>query len=94
MLKMYVKKPTQVQAVQWNGTNFDEIQGLCSDMYVECGILKLPISGEDGIAEIGEVGSYVTKDPDGSWHICPRCEFEDQYAEDDGRHYVCAGSFY
>ena len=28
MVKTYMKKPIQIEAIQWNGKNFDEIKSL------------------------------------------------------------------
>ena len=94
MVKNYFRKMIQVKAIQWNSTNFDEVHDFCPDAYVEDGTLKIPVVGEDYIAMTGEAGSYVMKNENGSYCICPKHEFEEQFVEDDGRHYACAGSFY
>ena len=87
-MKTYLRKPIQVQAVQWNGMNFDEIQNLCQDAFIQDG--KLMISS--GIE--CNLGSYVMKNASGYVNICSKAEFEEQFIEENGRHYACLGSFY
>ena len=33
MVKTYMKKPIPIEAIQWNGKNFDEIKKFCKDGY-------------------------------------------------------------
>lgn len=89
MVKDYIRKPVQAKAVQWDGTNFDEVQAFCQDAFVEDGHLK--VINKPGR---GNVESYVVKSQGGEFFICSKEEFEDLYVEDDGRNYICTGSFY
>ena len=48
MIKTYVKRPIPIEAIQWNGKNFDEIKAFCKDaMIAYDGELIIPTL-EDG----------------------------------------------
>ena len=84
MVKKYMTKPAQVEAVQYDGLNFDEGTSKVDLDYRHNALLHLN----------NPVGSYVVKYDDGTFDVIPKHKFEDTYMEADGRHYAVAGSFY
>lgn len=73
MVKSYVKKPIQIEAIQWNGKNFDEIKKFCKDaMIAYDGELIIPTL-EDGkfikAKHVATEGDYVIKGVHGEFYI-------------------------
>ena len=73
MVKSYVKKPIQIEAIQWNGKNFDEIKKFCKDaMIAYDGELIIPTL-EDGrfikAKYVATEGDYVIKGVHGEFYI-------------------------
>lgn len=93
MVKKYMMKPMPVEAVQYDGTNFDEVQDFCPDAFIEDSILKVK-AGQGVLTELQPVGSFIVKVHSGEFYVIPERKFKELYVEDDGRHYICEGSFY
>ena len=96
MVKKYTVKPVKVEAVQYDGSNFDEVQDFCKDAFIEDGILKIDLDyRHNALLHLNNpVGSYVVKHDDGTFDVIPKHEFENLYMESDDRHYAAIGSFY
>lgn len=64
MTRKYRHKPTIVQAVQWDGTNMEEVEALVGEKLGDT--ITLP------------VGWWFILGKDG-WFICPDSVFQDEY---------------
>lgn len=93
MTKKYIKKPIPVEAVQYTGKNFDEVQSFCTDAFTEDGWLKVHTLEGDMKAP-NRTGDYVIKGIKGEFYICEKSIFEKTYEEDDERRYACTSSFF
>ena len=85
MVKTYVKKPIQIEAIQWNGKNFDEIKAFCKDaMLAYDGELIIPTL-EDGkfikAKHVATEGDYVIKGIRGEFYFCKEDIFNETYEE-------------
>ena len=85
MVKTYMKKPIQIEAIQWNGKNFDEIKKFCKDAMIACeGELIIPIL-EDGkfikTKYVATEGDYVIKGVRGEFYFCKDDIFNETYEE-------------
>lgn len=93
MIKKYMTKPAQVEAVQYDGSNVNEVQDFCRDVIVVDGVLKVGPRLNVLPYDVS-IGSYVVKHDDGTFDVIQKHRFEKMYMELDGRHYAVAGSFY
>jgi hypothetical protein len=78
----YVKKPIEVEAVQWTGNNRPEIWDFCSLCYfntdMETGELKLIIQTLEG--NMGaSIGDYIIKGVKGEFYACKEDIFKLTY---------------
>ena len=80
MANKYVKKPISVEAVQYTGKNFDEVQSFCIDAFIEDGWLYVPTLEGDMRAP-SKAGDYVIKGIKGEFYICEKKIFEEMYEE-------------
>lgn len=85
MIKKYVKKPIKIEAVLWNGKNFDEIKSFCKDaMIAYDGELIVPTL-EDGkfikAKHVATVGDYIIKGIRGEFYFCKSDVFKETYME-------------
>lgn len=85
MIKKYVKKPIKIEAVLWNGKNFDEIKSFCKDaMIAYDGELIVPTL-EDGkfikAKHVATVGDYIIKGIRGEFYFCKPDIFKETYME-------------
>ena len=73
MVKTYVKKPIQIEAIQWNGKNFDEIKKFCKDAMLAYGGELIIPTLEDGkfikAKYVATEGDYVIKGVHGEFYI-------------------------
>ena len=80
----YVKKPIEVEAVQWTGDNRPEIWDFCSlsyfNMDMESGELKLMIQTLEGVMEASK-GDYIIKGIKGEFYPCKEDIFKLTYDE-------------
>lgn len=95
MVKKYLRKPIEAEAVQYNGDNFDEVQDFCPDVFVEDGWLSMDTL-EGGVRTQHKHGDYVVKGANGIFFICAKDVFEDLYEEADGnsRSYRCTSMLF
>lgn len=85
MIKTYVKRPIPIEAIQWNGKNFDEIKAFCKDaMIAYDGELIIPTL-EDGkfikAKHVATEGDYVIKGVRGEFYFCKKDIFNETYEE-------------
>lgn len=70
-MRRYVKRPVEVEAVQWTGDNRPEIWDFCSLSYfntdMETGKLKLMIQTLEGTMEASK-GDYIIKGIQGEFY--------------------------
>lgn len=81
MIKKYVKKPVEIEAIQFNGWNFDEIndwiyniKGVYPSCYKETMIIKT-LEGD----MTANVGDYIIKGISGEFYPCKPNIFEVTY---------------
>ncbi len=92
MVKTYIRRPIAVNAIQYTGSNKDEVMQFCPSMEFGNGNMQIPVDSSTYI--IGSIGDYVAKWVDGSFTIFPKQVFEAEYEEGSGRTYACAGSWF
>jgi len=81
-MRRYVKKPIEVEAVQWTGNNRPEIWDFCSLCYfntdMESGELKLIIQTLEG--NMGaSIGDFIIKGIKGEFYACKEDIFKLTY---------------
>ena len=81
MIKRYVNKPIEIEAVQYDGNNINEVQDFCHEKIEE-------------MFNALEIGDYVMKDNKGCFSTCENNLFQKNYEELDERRCVCAQSLY
>lgn len=79
MARKYVKKPVEVEAIQWTGMNFKEISMFCGDN-VALFANQPVISTLEGDMVVS-VGDYVIKGTKGEFYPCKPDIFELTYEE-------------
>ena len=85
MIKLYRKKPVEVQTVQWTGSNVDEVES-----FVEKGIVYQKLSSSfliatlEGVMEVS-VGDYIIKGVNGECYPCKPDIFAKTYCEVTGK---------
>ncbi len=72
------KKPTIVEAIQWNGKNIDEVLAfLGTQTYGEFAGQVL-VANPKAIL-MATIGDWIVKDGDGEFHPCNPIDFEKTY---------------
>lgn len=83
----YIKRPVVVEAIQWDGTNFDEIKAFAGE-----NIMKLPEFSALKVFTlegpmIASHGDYIIKGIKGEFYPCKpdvfRATYDDYYTEED-----------
>lgn len=80
-MALYRKKPVVIEAVQWNGDNFIEIDKFITDThetYPSKGIVKIPTL--EGVMA-ASVGDYIIKGVNGEFYPCKPDIFVQTYEE-------------
>ncbi len=84
MVKRYIKKPVAIEAMQWTGCNFDEVQEFVgfNNAYFQrmADPPQVYIPTPEG-AEYASIGDYIIKFTDGEIRTCSRDFFELNYEE-------------
>lgn len=84
MVKRYIKKPVAIEAMQWTGCNFDEVQEFVgfNNAYFQrmADPPKIYIPTPEG-AEYASIGDYIIKFTDGEIRTCDAGFFESTYEE-------------
>lgn len=85
MVKTYMKKPIPIEAIQWNGKNFDEIKKFCKDTMIAYGGELIIPTLEDGkfikAKHVATEGDYVIKGVRGEFYFCKEDIFNETYEE-------------
>lgn len=85
MVKSYIKRPIQIEAIQWNGKNFDEIKAFCKDAMIAYGGELIIPTLEDGkfikAKHVATEGDYVIKGIRGEFYFCKEDIFNETYEE-------------
>nr|DAI07899.1 MAG TPA: PGDYG protein [Caudoviricetes sp.] len=81
MIKKYVKKPIEVEAVQWTGDNTEEIEEFAKghiyrDLLEKCLLIKTLEGSMKAI-----ISDYIIKDVNGGFYSCKPDIFEKTYEE-------------
>jgi hypothetical protein len=83
-MKMYVKKPIPVPALQWTGDNFQEIKDFCTDENLKEMCFKnnkdLWIQTREGQL-MAQVGDFIMKGIEGEFYPCAESIFKKSYDE-------------
>lgn len=81
MVKKYVKKPIPVEAIQWTGDNFDELENFAGpNVWVDDGYLFV-MTLEGAFKSKNKTGDYLIKGVRGEFYICEKGIFEETYEE-------------
>lgn len=79
MIRKYVKRPIPIEAIQWTGDNFDELEDFAgSNVWVEDGYLFV-MTLEGAFKSKNKVGDYLIKGIKGEFYICEKKIFEESY---------------
>lgn len=80
-MKKYVKKPIPIEAVQYTGNNFDELQEFAgNDIYIQDGQVYIhTIEGD--MKMVNPTGDYLIKGVRGEFYFCEKDIFEETYEE-------------
>ncbi len=80
----YVKRPVEIEAIQWTGDNRREIFDFCDQSYFntkfETGELVLMIQTLEGTME-ASTGDYIIKGIKGEFYIADKKKFIEEYQE-------------
>ena len=83
MVKTYMKKPIRIEAIQWNGKNFDEIKKFCKDAMIAYGGELIIPTLEDGkfikAKHVATEGDYVIKGIRGEFYFCKEDIFKTDF---------------
>lgn len=81
-MSKYRKKPVVVEAVQWTGENFDELQAFMKDGVGDFIMIeqRLDIYTLEG-SYFAQVGDYIIKDEKGEFYSCKPNIFRKTYEE-------------
>lgn len=77
----YCKKPVEIEAIQWNGTNESEIKTFVGDA-AKFTTTLLTIKTLEGIM-IAQVGDFIIRGVDGEFYPCKPDIFEKTYDKVD-----------
>ena len=80
MVRMYVKRPIPIAAVQWVGNNLSEVLAFCPQARRSGKSLIIPTLEGDHIASLND---YVIKGIKGECYPCKRDIFSETYKEVD-----------
>lgn len=81
MIRKYVKKPIPIEAIQYDGNNFEELETFSNGaVFIEDGILKCKTL-EGVMSCFNKVGDYLVRGIAGEFYICEKSIFEITYQE-------------
>lgn len=81
MVKQYRKKPIIIEAIEWTGDNFVDVDEFITDeheTYPAKGIVKIPTP--EGIME-ASIGDFIIKGVSGEFYPCKPDIFQKTYDE-------------
>ncbi len=77
----FIKKPIAVEAIQWVGSNSEEVQEFIHGHgFCEFGCLDNYVKNQSGKAQIF-MSDWIIKGVDGEFYPCPANVFEASYVE-------------
>jgi hypothetical protein len=79
-IKEYVKKPIKIKALQWTGTNAEEIHSFCKDCYANNSLKMLMIDTLEGRMRASE-GDFIIRGAMGEFYACKPDVFKVTYEE-------------
>ena len=96
MVKKYLKKPIPIEAIQFNGSNLDELQQLAGNHVFIDHHGYLNVKTLEGIMQApNKLGDYLIKGAVGEFYICEKSVFEKTYEEfNESRLYICSQMMY
>lgn len=85
MIKTYVKRPVEIQAVQWTGENRDEIKEFAGEKIMfmrwretqQPGLIIKTLEGDHHAS----IGDYIIRGVKGEFYPCKPDVFEETYKE-------------
>ena len=77
----YCKKPVEIEAIQWNGTNESEIKAFVGDA-AKFATTSLTIETLEGTM-IAQIGDFIIRGVDGEFYPCKPDIFERTYDKVD-----------
>ena len=81
MKKKYIKKPIQIEAIQFTGDNFRELYDFAgNDVYYQDGLVYVHTL-EGDMKMKNKVGDYLVKGVRGEFYFCEKNIFEETYEE-------------
>lgn len=95
MVKKYIKKPIPIEAIQWNGNNYDEIDTFSNGIaFIADGYLN--VTTLEGIMKSpNKIGDYLVKGIKDEFYICEKTIFEESYELfSNDRQYFCSQMMY
>ena len=78
MVMTYIKKPQKIEAVQWDGTNFKEIQSWCKWHLVEYEDGSLGVPTLEGMVR-AQKDDYIVRGTQGDYYPCKANVFQSVY---------------
>ena len=82
MAKWYVKRPIPVQAIQWTGDNFTQIEEFAGSGYVWVEDSYFFVASCECTSKSqGRSGDYIVRSANGDLFICKKTSFEETYEE-------------
>lgn len=95
-IKHYIKKPIPIEAIQYTGNNFLDLQNFAGEHIYknDTGIYIHTLEGEMKMKNA--VGDYLIKGVHGEYYFCEKSIFEETYKELqlNDRNYMCCQSLY
>lgn len=81
MIKKYIKKAIPIEAIQYDGSNFDQLQAFAGDdVYLQDGQVYIhTIEGD--LKMVNKIGDYLIKGVRGEFYFCEKDIFEETYEE-------------
>ena len=83
MIKTFIKKPVEIQAVQWTGDNYDEIANFAGELHVEYSAEywnKLVVHTLEG-DHYASLGDWIIRGVAGEFYPCKPSIFKQTYEE-------------
>lgn len=79
MIKNYKKKPVIIQALEWSGSNYEEIDNFLGSNYEFSGTTLIIHTLEGDMS--AKKGDYIIKGVRGEFYPCEKSIFEETYEE-------------
>ena len=91
--KTYISVPKTVEAIQYDGLNFDEILAFCPHAQPDGNCVDVGPKNEFRLT--AQSGDFIVKDSNENFFVCRGKEFKKSFKEIDlEREYACASTMY